>query len=1264
MKKIIVLLFLIITVPEFVFSQTIDNKFWETDGKVNTVIKKNNRIFLGGKFNYVGPNTGASVIFNKNSHSLYNADLKIMGQVNVIVKDAITGKIFIGGEFSSMGRTNLLVLNADGSLNALNLPVNGPVKALCVTSDGLLVGGLFDKIGNVNRNNCAAVDLTDGHVMSVNPNPDGEVRAFAIAGAEVIMGGNFTKVMNQTRNGIASFSMSSSNLQSLNNSINGIVNSLVYENGKLLVGGEFSGIDTCIRTNFAVIDLSLNVVMPINPEINGAVNSIAINSNSIFIGGMFNQVGGMNRNNLVEIDKQTGIPTLFDPSPSGEVKTIAMAQNSLFVGGSFNYTINNEVSNFVELNLSGDFLSTIKFNNTVNSLVISSDTVIAGGVFSSFNGQIRHNFAALDYESGALLSYAPDVNDEIKSIQLYGNNIAIGGSFTKVNSLTRNGFALIDTVQGDPIAINSDVSGQVNKIEIIGNAAYLGGAFNAVNATLRNNFAKISLIDGSLYPLDLNIDGEVTNLKSFGSYLYAMGNFSQVNDSLRKGIYRLNLTDNGNIDAWNPKVNAQVNDMVQSNEKVFLGGAFNQIDGKTTNTLVVVDTTQAQLVEEFNTPINFEIGSMEFDGDILFISDLYGTNGIQAFHASNAEAVDLNFKGEFQSFKELKFIDDYLFVNGVYKLNNGNVRNNFTGIKMSVSAPNIASSNIYFTEISPKGMKIHFKGGNGEKHLVIGHQGSPVSNNPIDGVDYFDSAEFGQGSTLGNGNFVLSNSTDTVIEIKSLNKSTPYYFNIYEANGIGTFVKYLINSPATANASTIAGYEPPSNSSSNIITNEIRTNSMTISWQNGNGSKRLVLVREGSSVNQTLKDSMTYFPNQNFGDGYELGTGNYVVYNGNQNQVQIFNLKPGTNYYFTVFEYNGIEAFERYQKNNPAEANFSTLSPAQEPTKAASNLVFSEIGTQSVRLKWNSGNGQGRIVIASESVEQSALAVDGEVYYTDGIFNGRSFSFNEFERVVYIGAGDSTEIIGLNPGTTYNFGVVEYNGSGFTINYANELSAKGSVKMKVPGTPPINPSKAIVLTKVTSDSMYLKWTSGIGQGRVMIIKKGGFPSAKPLSGLSYIANSAYGKGDSLSDGSFFVYDGDSNEAVIANLEPNTVYGIEIFDYNVGDFGNTYQVDSFAYALKATLPASGLQNFFKNETIKIYPNPVANVLQLEFLKSFTGKAEIKISDITGKNVLETVVNLNNNNNSCQIDVSSLTEGNYYLTIINKKDKMTQLFIISK
>jgi hypothetical protein len=1263
MKKIIALLSLIISVPEFVFSQKIDNKFWETDGKVNTVIKQNNRIFLGGKFNYVGPNTGASVIFNKNSNSWYNTDLKIMGQVNVIIKDSITGRIFIGGEFSSMGRTNLMVLNADGSLNSLNLPVNGPVKALCVTSDGLLVGGLFDKIGNVNRNNCAAIDLTDGHVMSVNPNPDGEVRAFTVAGAEVIMGGAFTKVMNQTRNGIASFSISSSNLQSLNNSINGIVNCLVYENGKLFIGGEFSRIDTSNRTNFAVIDLSLNVVMPINPEINGVVNSIALNSNSIFIGGVFNEVGGTFRNNIVEIDKQTGIPSLFDPSPSGEVKTIAMTQNSLFVGGNFSYVGNNEVSNYVELNLAGEYVSSTRFNNTIHSLIVNSDTVVAGGVFSSFNGQIRNNFAALDYETGALLSYAPEVNDEIKSIQIYGNSLALGGKFSIINNVLRNGFALIDTILGDPIANSADISGQVNKVFIAGNTAYLAGLFESVNGTTRNNFAKVSLIDGSLYPLNLFVDGEVTNIENYGSYLYLMGNFSQVNDSLRRGICRLNLFDNSFIDAWNPKVNAQVNDMIQTNEKVMIGGAFNQINGISSNSFAVLDTQNAQVIQVFNSPIGFEIGSMEFDGDIIYLSDLNGANGISTFHISNGQYEDIHFKGESQSINEIKFIDDYLFVSGSYKLNNGNIRNNFSGIKMSVSAPDIASSNINFTNISPLGMRIHFKPGNGEKHLVIGHQGSQVNQTPIDGVDYFGSKEYGQGSTLGNGNFVLSNSIDTVIDVNALNKSTEYHFAVYEANGIGTFVKYLKTAVVRGSASTIAGYDPPTQSATNLIADEIRTNSMKISWQNGNGAKRIVLAREGSAVNQIPSDSSSYFSSVSFGDGYELGTGNFVIYNGSENQVQIFNLKPGTNYYFSVFEYNGIEAFERVKKNNPLEASFTTLSPALEPTQAASNLTFSEIGTESVRLKWVSGNGQGRIIIASESVEPSSLPTDGEIYFTDSTFNGQSSSFSEYEKVIYVGSGDSTIVKGLKPGTTYFFGIIEYNGSGFTINYANQLSASGSVKMKVPGTPPINPSKAIVFTKVTSDSMYLKWTAGIGQGRVMIIKKGGFPSAKPFSGLSYIANSEYGKGDSLSDGSFVVYDGDSNEAVIANLEPNTIYGIEIFDYNIGDFGNTYQVDSFAYALKATLPVSGLERFLKNETIKIYPNPVANILQLEFLKPLTGKTEIKISDIAGKYVLETVINTNSINNSYQIDVSSLTEGNYYLTIINKKNKMTQAFIIS-
>ena len=161
--------------------------------------------------------------------------------------------------------------------------------------------------------------------------------------------------------------------------------------------------------------------------------------------------------------------------------------------------------------------------------------------------------------------------------------------------------------------------------------------------------------------------------------------------------------------------------------------------------------------------------------------------------------------------------------------------------------------------------------------------------------------------------------------------------------------------------------------------------------------------------------------------------------------------------------------------------------------------------------------------------------------------------------------------------------------------------ASANVKMKVPGNPPVNPSKSLSFPKVSSDSLSLKWINGIGEGRVVFIKKGGLPTAKPVSGISYRADVNYGSGDSLSDGSFAIYDGNLDEAVVAKLEPNTVYGVEVFDYNVGDFGKTYQVDSFAFGLKSTLPLSGLSKKMLENQIKIYPIPSINELKIEFVK---------------------------------------------------------------
>ena len=82
---------------------------------------------------------------------------------------------------------------------------------------------------------------------------------------------------------------------------------------------------------------------------------------------------------------------------------------------------------------------------------------------------------------------------------------------------------------------------------------------------------------------------------------------------------------------------------------------------------------------------------------------------------------------------------------------------------------------------------------------------------------------------------------------------------------------------------------------------------MTLNWTNGDGYARTVFIREDSMVNFSPKDSTFYSSNNVFMGSAEYpnkGGGNYVIYSAKGNTVQIFNLKPGHKYYFSIVESN------------------------------------------------------------------------------------------------------------------------------------------------------------------------------------------------------------------------------------------------------------------------------------------------------------------------------------------------------------------------
>ncbi|NPA45786.1 MAG: hypothetical protein GXO24_01060 [Chlorobi bacterium] len=97
--------------------------------------------------------------------------------------------------------------------------------------------------------------------------------------------------------------------------------------------------------------------------------------------------------------------------------------------------------------------------------------------------------------------------------------------------------------------------------------------------------------------------------------------------------------------------------------------------------------------------------------------------------------------------------------------------------------------------------------------------------------------------------------------------------------------------------------QPPSTQATGFSVDAVTDNSMDISWTRGNGDRVLVVARQGSAVNTDPSSGTAYAADAQFGSGDEIGTGNFVVYNGTGTSVTVTGLQAGTTYYFAVYEY-------------------------------------------------------------------------------------------------------------------------------------------------------------------------------------------------------------------------------------------------------------------------------------------------------------------------------------------------------------------------
>jgi endonuclease I len=138
--------------------------------------------------------------------------------------------------------------------------------------------------------------------------------------------------------------------------------------------------------------------------------------------------------------------------------------------------------------------------------------------------------------------------------------------------------------------------------------------------------------------------------------------------------------------------------------------------------------------------------------------------------------------------------------------------------------------------------------------------------------------------------------------------------------------------------------EPTIAATNFIVTNNSNT-SVTLNWKSGNGNRRIVIVKAGSAVNSFPVDTFQYAANANINSAPQLGTANYIVYNGTGSTVTLTNLVQGTNYYYAIIEYNGWYTTANYQASGYLTSNATTL-----PVNLLSFTATAEQYT--IILKW------------------------------------------------------------------------------------------------------------------------------------------------------------------------------------------------------------------------------------------------------------------------------------------------------------------------
>jgi len=509
-----------------------------------------------------------------------------------------------------------------------------------------------------------------------------------------------------------------------------------------------------------------------------------------------------------------------------------------------------------------------------------------------------------------------------------------------------------------------------------------------------------------------------------------------------------------------------------------------------------------------------------------------------------------------------------------------------TGSVTTLAGPTQSAGSVSVSSREGNRLTFSASGGNGSKKLFVVKKNSPVTSVPVNGTVYNASPVFGTGEQLAAGEYVVS-STTNLVTVTNLEPSTTYYVRVFEFDVDAANNTYYLTATSAANNFSTA--TPPTQVSGIHFLN-VNGSSMTVKFTGGNGNYRMLIMKEGAPVDAEPEDLTRYDGNGNFGQGEELGTGNFVIVDGvNGTNINVLNLQPGKTYHVAMHEFNG----NNYPVYARPAATASVTIP-NEPTTPASGFYKNAIEGNSFRANWTSGDGSRRIVIAKKGTAVTALPVDNTVYTAHANF-GQGQEIAPGEYIVYDGPHMNVEIKNLEVNSLYHVAVFEYNTSASGPDYLVSTYLAGNASTLAP---PTIQASGISASNILSNQATISFNAGNGAARMFVMKKGGPVDSDPLDLVSYSTSTVFGSGSEIGTGNFVLHKtAGTSDFTVSNLQSNTTYHIAAYEY-FGSTGIVFLRPGAAYNF-TTLPAAGDITPTLPATDAVISNVEGNKLKLDW-----------------------------------------------------------------